>query len=901
MDKYPEIDDQDFQFLIAQRLEFRDLRNIDGLYPHQEFVRRFMSPYTPYKSLIVYHTLGSGKSIACIAVAVDHYLYDGKRCIIVTKGDTGTSNFVKQIKMYHDMCSSRNRWDASAFHMRHYISLSNQINSMSDDDVTRAFSNVVLVLDEVHNVRYLKRAAESSVYGSIIRLLKLCANVRLLIATATPMTDSPDQINSIMGMCNYNDKDRSMPLNGIVSYNSAMRDVPRYTKVGTTEYVPDMCVYPSYMREHQEREYLREYGKQPPDDIYRKLTHISLFCFSDGTYGKEVTDTKMTKTRVKTLIMSMSTKQTKEIKYTKYGVLPEFWDELCGDGLRNSSSKYAAVVDLLDESEGTVFVFIEEVKGSGLLLLASVLEQHGYELYIGEDIDNLPMGKRYTMCVGSSDISPNNNDRLDGFNSDLNKNGEYVKVLLGSKVIGESITLKNVRSFYCLTPHWNDSTVDQAIGRVVRNGSHLALDEDQRKVDIYIHVSIYRNDPHSSVDIKKLERCKDKEAKIKEVEKMMIDCAVDRYINDAGVPITYSANYAAAYLHNIRADIASSVERYFVAAGWRRSSVRSIASYTGLDTLVCEEALCRMILSNVCIGGHMFLRAYEDTVFAVNDPSLPYVMVPDAVFDYQAYHHVPMHLDGSPSFAGASSSADDGQPADDERFAVAPDRTAYCTECVALSIVKYPGKGIGKEGECMGSDGRINLAVFRYMHVKHKIACLEHCIERGMFDALSPVNTLYANIDETVCHLLMYRDVESSYSGSTPVPKVPLKKTRVFYDGTWSNVATVEEERHLLNQYRVYVNDLLAEADQAYPIYGLISTIDGDMRLRLRSTEDRGKSSNDNRYVKRGRSMKSIKKSVLLDILSSIEGERAQDNITITEAVQKIDGALVNAGLYVVL
>jgi hypothetical protein len=81
----------------------------------------------------------------------------------------------------------------------------------------------------------------------------------------------------------------------------------------------------------------------------------------------------------------------------------------------------------------------------------------------------------------------------------------------------------------------------------------------------------------------------------------------------------------------------------------------------------------------------------------------------------------------------------------------------------------------------------------------------------------------------------------------------------------------------------------------------LISTIDGDMRLRLRSTEDRGKSSNDNRYVKRGRSMKSIKKSVLIDILSSIEGERAQDNITITEAVQRIDGALVNAGLYVVL
>ena len=57
MDKYPDINDPDFQFLIARKLEFRNLSNVDGLYPDQEFVRRFMSPYTPYRSLIMYHSL----------------------------------------------------------------------------------------------------------------------------------------------------------------------------------------------------------------------------------------------------------------------------------------------------------------------------------------------------------------------------------------------------------------------------------------------------------------------------------------------------------------------------------------------------------------------------------------------------------------------------------------------------------------------------------------------------------------------------------------------------------------------------------------------------------------------------------------------------------------------------
>lgn len=200
----------------------------------------------------------------------------------------------------------------------------------------------------------------------------------------------------------------------------------------------------------------------------------------------------MRQTKTLATITSMSTKQTRQIKYTKYSVLPEFSASLVGSALRNSSSKYSATIELLENSGGNVFIFIEEVKGSGLLLLASVLEHHGYELYLGDNVENMRPKKRYTMCVGSSDISPNNSDRLEGFNCDLNKHGDYVRVLLGSRVIGESITLKNVRQFYCLTPHWNDSTVDQAIGRVIRNNSHASLKEEDRNVDIYIHVSVFQ-------------------------------------------------------------------------------------------------------------------------------------------------------------------------------------------------------------------------------------------------------------------------------------------------------------------------------------------------------------------------------------------------------------------------
>lgn len=955
MNDYPDINNPDFQFLIARKLEFRNLHNVEGLYPHQEFVRRFMSPYTPYNSLIMYHSLGSGKSIACIAVAVDHFLYDEKQCIIVTKGDSGTDNFTKQVEMYLTMSGTCvSGWKPS---MKHYISLSNQICSMSDDDIVQEFSNCILVLDEVHNVRYLKHTTEKSVYGSIVRLLKLCVNVKVLIATATPMTDNPEQIHSLLGICNHSRQPQTFPcsgrtlwsgrtskadkaplrgcfadvalgshcvdldglfMNGIVSYNSTVCDKPASTQIGTDMYIPGMKVYTSDMIGHQDIEYSLEHGVQPPDDIYRKLTHISLFCFPDGTHGRDVITKKMSETRLRTTIMSMSSKQTKEIRYLKYDILPEYAYALVGEKLRQSSCKYSAVIDLIYQSEGNVFIFLEEVKGSGLLLLASILEEHGYELYLGEEIENMSTGKRYTMCVGSSDICPNNSDRLDGFNSDLNRHGDYVKILLGSKVIGESITLKNVRQIYCITPHWNDSTVDQAIGRVVRNGSHSALSEDQRHVDIYIHAAVYQDDPYNSVDIKKLAKCKEKEKNINIVEQLLMDCAVDKYIYDDLVPITNVENFAAAYIHHHFPQILSSISRLFHSRD--ALNIDSIADALDMNTTVCKEALCRIILSNTTISsgspnenlvtsrnivqnskrhyfsshdtssaadskssgyssGLKFLRAHGDTVFVVDDPSLPSVMVPDAI---------------APSPIHNSN----------------------------VQIEELH---------------QISLQEFRYMPVKQKTWFVENCIAQNKQNFLLAMDTVYAVVEGVVCHLLLYRDLDSSYTSANPVPKKPLGKTRLFQPykhqaflwsgrtsklsralpspagppikdlGVWVNVASIEAEKRIFNEYQKLVDKLVEDADahqrttRGLFVYGLISTIDGDMRLRLRSLEDNDKSLSDNRYVRRGKSMKSIKKQILLDVLSDVTGQSVNTSTSINEASHILDNALVDAGMYIIL
>lgn len=850
MDIYPKIDDEKFQFSIAQRLEFRNLHNDDKLYPHQEFVRRFLSPITPYKYLIMFHSLGSGKSIACISVAVDHYLYDKKKCLVVTKGDSGTENFMKQVKIYHNMSVKKEDWDESIFLYKHYISLSNSITNMSDEDIKRSYSNKIIILDEVHNVRYLRKIVEHSVYGSIIKIIQLCSNIKIIMATATPMTDNKDQIKSLLGICNYN-RDDIYSMNGIISYNEVIHDKPKSTQIGTEKYIPNLCIYTSDMIGYQKMHYKMEYSSKPPDDIYRNLTHISLFCFNDGICGREVIKTKMDKSIIVSTITSMTTKTIREFKYSHYTIKPEFSHLLIGDELRKCSSKYYSVMELLQKTEGNNFVFLEEVKGSGLLLLAAILEQHGYMLYNGEDLSKMEKGKRYTMCVGSLDICPNNNDRLNGFNNDLNKNGEYISVLLGSKVIGESITLKNVRNFHCLTPHWNDSTINQAIGRVIRNGSHNALDKDKRDVKIYIHASIYTDDPYNSVDILKLRKSKDKEYNISEVETIMKNSAIDRYclLEKTNIPIKYVTNYAVAYLQN-RINIIKSFMCGMLDEMDDKIYINDITVKWNIDSIICKEAICKFIFENEQFllkdGKIYFIRAYDNYIFKVKDPSLPFIMMPEYNYESNSTNTIIQSMN-------------------------------------TLSVLD-----------------KFDINIFRYWPVKRKIEYLEQAFIDNNKNVLLCLKTLYIKVRDTAYHTLLYKDVENSYTSTHPVPRQPLGKTRMFKDGYWITINSTEIENDVFDIYKRDVNTILNIMDKTYNIYSIISVLDGDMRVRLRVIENKNKSSRDNRYVRRGRNIKSIKKDILLQILTLLDKDNQNEYMSINEIIDKIDNLIIKSDLYII-
>jgi hypothetical protein len=77
------------------------------LLTHQKIVRDYMNLYTPYRGLLLYHGLGSGKTATSIAIAEG--MKDSKRVIIMTPASL-RANYVEELKKAGDLLYKRNQF-----------------------------------------------------------------------------------------------------------------------------------------------------------------------------------------------------------------------------------------------------------------------------------------------------------------------------------------------------------------------------------------------------------------------------------------------------------------------------------------------------------------------------------------------------------------------------------------------------------------------------------------------------------------------------------------------------------------------------------------------------------------------------------------------------------------------
>ncbi len=74
---------------------------------------------------------------------------------------------------------------------------------------------------------------------------------------------------------------------------------------------------------------------------------------------------------------------------------------------------------------------------------------------------------------GESVIPEEKQHILDNVFSNIeNKNGKFIKLVIGSKVMNEGISLRNVAEVHILDVYYNIGRTEQVIGRAIRHCSH---------------------------------------------------------------------------------------------------------------------------------------------------------------------------------------------------------------------------------------------------------------------------------------------------------------------------------------------------------------------------------------------------------------------------------------------
>lgn len=222
------------EFYDERLPEIEDIPTEKGmLMKHQKIIARFISSHTIYDSLLLIHEMGSGKTCTAIGAIEQIKNEDNnfKGAMIFAKGQGLLQNFVKELR---DKCTAgqyipegfvdtkvgcgksnkkgiltdletniRTKKLIKDFYtLNTFETFAKQLNRIKDSDITSMYSNRVIVIDEVHNLR-IQDVTESdriSMYKEFKRFLHLVKNCKILLLSGTPMKDGPEEIASVMNL-----------------------------------------------------------------------------------------------------------------------------------------------------------------------------------------------------------------------------------------------------------------------------------------------------------------------------------------------------------------------------------------------------------------------------------------------------------------------------------------------------------------------------------------------------------------------------------------------------------------------------------------------------------------------------------------------------------------------------
>ena len=232
----------------------------------------YLSYRMPYKSILIYYSVGVGKTCTAITIAenflISHNSYDEPK-IWVIMPQAVEDGFKQQIFKRTDYKSISNQCTGDL-----YVKLAQITENMSDIEVDRRIkkliksryhiftyegfasfyennytskglvaSDKIIIVDEAHNIRQGNSEEVKRVYSNLMDVAKTGINNKLILLSATPMYNEPSDIFDLLELLLINDKrtDIKIPKNIFDENNELYEDAKNFL-------ISTSSIYISYLR-----------------------------------------------------------------------------------------------------------------------------------------------------------------------------------------------------------------------------------------------------------------------------------------------------------------------------------------------------------------------------------------------------------------------------------------------------------------------------------------------------------------------------------------------------------------------------------------------------------------------------------------------------------------------------
>ena len=346
---YPEYNDPQFINKINNKLEFNSLviDNLDSiscnttidnyfeLAPYQIFLKNFYSKESPYKSLLIYHGTGVGKTCTGISIA-ENFVDSNKKIIILASPniinnwkntilnidkDSNQCTDNKYIDLFNNDRKNRNisisrikkniinkNYEFYGYlefvnmiikYIKEYITPDMKDNlEMYEQKAIREYLNdKLLIIDEIHNIRTEKESSSRIIINTLHKIVKYTNDMKLLILSATPMYNSSIEIIWLLNLLLLNDnrteitekeifKDNKLTSDGIKLLNNKCRGYVSFVRGNNPKTFP-YRLYP-IINKNTRKNILKNFPSKDPFNV--KITDKNKIEYlKNKLYGCEFT------------------------------------------------------------------------------------------------------------------------------------------------------------------------------------------------------------------------------------------------------------------------------------------------------------------------------------------------------------------------------------------------------------------------------------------------------------------------------------------------------------------------------------------------------------------------------------------------------------------------------------